>query len=57
MTYDIRELVSDLLRDRNPIPTNPNREKKITSAIKELCRGGLILMSFRYSGCTGQIKD
>lgn len=35
MTYDIRELVSDLLRDGNPIPVNPSQEKKITSAVKD----------------------
>ena len=36
LTYDIRELVSDLLRDGNPIPASASQEKKITSAVR--CR-------------------
>ena len=34
LTYDIRELVPDLLRDGNPIPASANQEKKITSAVR-----------------------
>jgi len=34
LTYDIRELVPDLLRDGNPIPPSASQEKKITSAVR-----------------------
>jgi hypothetical protein len=34
LTLDIRELVSDLLRDQNPIPASASAEKKITSAVR-----------------------
>ena len=34
LTYDIRELVPDLLRDGNPIPASPSQEKKISSAVR-----------------------
>jgi Nucleotidyl transferase AbiEii toxin, Type IV TA system len=34
LTYDIRELVPDLLKDGNPIPASPSQEKKITSAVR-----------------------
>lgn len=34
LTYDIRELVSDLLRDHNPIPASASQERKITSAVR-----------------------
>ncbi len=34
LTYDIRELVPDLLRDGNPIPGSASQEKKITSAVR-----------------------
>ena len=34
LTYDIRELVPDLLRDGNLIPVSPSQEKKITSAVR-----------------------
>lgn len=34
LTYDIRELASDLLRDGNPIPVSASQEKKITSAVR-----------------------
>lgn len=34
LTYDIRELVPDLLRDANPIPLSGSQEKKITSAVR-----------------------
>ncbi|HDT2084640.1 TPA: nucleotidyl transferase AbiEii/AbiGii toxin family protein [Enterobacter roggenkampii] len=34
LTYDIRELVPDLLRDGNPIPASASQEKKITSAAR-----------------------
>lgn len=34
LTYDIRELVPDLLQGGNPIPVSASQEKKITSAIR-----------------------
>lgn len=34
LTYDIRELVPNLLRDGNPIPASASHEKKITSAVR-----------------------
>jgi hypothetical protein len=34
LTYDIRELVPDLLRDGNPIPASASQEKKISSAVR-----------------------
>lgn len=34
LTYDIRELVPDLLRDRNPIPASASQGKKITNAVR-----------------------
>lgn len=34
LTYDIRELVPDLLRNGNPIPASASHEKKITSAVR-----------------------
>lgn len=34
LTYDIRELVPDLLREGNPIPSSSSQEKKITSAVR-----------------------
>jgi hypothetical protein len=34
LTYDIRELVPDLLPDGNPIPVTHSQEKKITSAVR-----------------------
>lgn len=34
LTYDIRKLVPDLLRDGNPIPISASQEKKITSAVR-----------------------
>lgn len=34
LTYDIRELVPDLLRDGNPIPASASHEKKITDAVR-----------------------
>lgn len=34
LTYDIRELVPDLLRESNPIPISSSQEKKITSAVR-----------------------
>jgi hypothetical protein len=34
LTYDIRELVPDLLSDGDPIPATPSQEKKITSAVR-----------------------
>ena len=34
LTYHIRELESDLLRDGNPIPASANQEKRITSAVR-----------------------
>ena len=35
LTYDIRELVPDLLRDGKPIPDSPSQEKKVTRAVRE----------------------
>ncbi len=35
LTYDIRQLVPDLLWDANPIPTTASQEKKISSAVRE----------------------
>ncbi len=35
LTYDIRELVPDLLRESNPIPISSSQEKKITSAVRQ----------------------
>lgn len=34
LTYDIRALVPDLLREGNPIPASPSQEKKITRAVR-----------------------
>lgn len=34
LTYDIRELAPDLLRDGNPIPASASQGKKITSAVR-----------------------
>ena len=34
LTYDIRELVPDLLKGSNPIPASPSQEKKISSAVR-----------------------
>ena len=34
LTYDIRELVADLLKQGNPIPDSASQEKKITSAVR-----------------------
>lgn len=39
LTYDIRELVPDLLRDGNPIPATPSQEKKITRAVRDRLAG------------------
>jgi hypothetical protein len=39
LTYDIRELVPDLLRDGNPIPATASQEKKITSAVRNRLPG------------------
>ncbi|MFZ6813795.1 nucleotidyl transferase AbiEii/AbiGii toxin family protein [Undibacterium sp. Rencai35W] len=35
LTYDIRELVPDMLREGNPIPVSPSQEKKITSEVRK----------------------
>jgi len=35
LTYDIRALVPDLLREGNPLPASISQEKKITSAVRE----------------------
>ena len=35
LTYDIRELVPDLLRDGKPIPDSPSQEKKVTRVVRE----------------------
>ncbi|MFZ5699457.1 MAG: nucleotidyl transferase AbiEii/AbiGii toxin family protein [Pseudomonadota bacterium] len=34
LTYDIRALVPDLLREGNPIPASPSQEKKISRAVR-----------------------
>jgi hypothetical protein len=34
LTYDIRELVSDLLKQGNPIPNTTSQEKKISNAVR-----------------------
>ena len=34
LTYDIREVVPDLLRDANPIPASSSQAKKITDAVR-----------------------
>lgn len=34
LTYDIRELVPDLLQNGNPIPVSASQEKKISSAVR-----------------------
>lgn len=39
LTYDIRALVPDLLRDGNPIPATASQEKKITSAVRNRLPG------------------
>lgn len=39
MTYDIRALVPDLLRDDNPLPTSISQMKKITSAARRRLPG------------------
>lgn len=35
LTYDIRELAADLLKQGNPIPSSPSQEKKISGAIRQ----------------------
>lgn len=35
LTYDIREVVPELLRDGNPIPASPSQAKKITARVRE----------------------
>ncbi len=35
LTYDIREVVPELLRDGNPIPASPSQAKKITDRVRE----------------------
>lgn len=35
LTYDIREVVPDLLRDGNPIPVSSSQAKKITDRVRE----------------------
>jgi len=39
LTYDIRELVPDMLREGNPIPVSPIQEKKITSEVRKRLPG------------------
>ncbi len=34
LTYDIREVVPELLRDGNPIPVSPSQAKKITDRVR-----------------------
>ncbi len=35
LTYDIREVVPDLLRDGNPIPVSSSQAKKITDQVRD----------------------
>lgn len=35
LTYDIREVALDLLRDGNPIPSSPSQAKKITDRVRD----------------------
>lgn len=35
LTYDIREVVPELLRDGNPIPASPSQAKKITDRVRD----------------------
>lgn len=35
LTYDVREVVPDLLRDGNPIPASSSQAKKITDAVRD----------------------
>ena len=35
LTYDIREVVPELLRDGNPIPASPSQAKKITNRVRD----------------------
>ena len=35
LTYDIREVVPELLRDCNPIPSTPSQAKKITDLVRD----------------------
>lgn len=39
LTYDIRALVPDLLRNGNPMPATASQEKKITSAVRDRLPG------------------
>lgn len=39
LTYDIRELAADLLKDGNPIPDSASQEKKISSAVRHRLPG------------------
>jgi predicted nucleotidyltransferase component of viral defense system len=39
LTYDIREVVPDLLRDGNPIPASSSQGKKITDAVRDRLPG------------------
>ncbi len=39
LTYDIREVVPDLLRDSNPIPASSSQAKKITDAVRDRLPG------------------
>lgn len=39
LTYDIRELIPDLLKDGNPIPESASQEKKITRAVRHRLPG------------------
>ena len=40
LTYDIRALVPDLLRDGNPIPASGSQEKKLLAQCAAVCRNG-----------------
>ncbi len=39
LTYDIRELVPELLSDRNPIPVSKTKAKKISDKVKKILPG------------------
>lgn len=39
LTYDIREVVPDLLRESNPIPASSSQAKKITDAVRDRLPG------------------
>ncbi len=40
LTYDIREVVPDLLQEGNPIPTTSSQAKKVTDAVRARLQTG-----------------